>query len=78
MRPIRTGESSPWECVGIMFTFAMKVTLIHPVAASLIVRLNSPEQLDQALQAADVFYPAQRAFDASQAIFLEQGVVVAP
>ena len=56
----------------------MKVTLIHPVGASLIVRLNSPEQLDQALQAADIFYPVQLAFDASQAIFLEQGMVVGP
>ena len=60
------------------FTFVMKVTLIHPVGASLIVRLNSPEQLDQALQAADIFYPVQLAFDASQAIFLEQGMVVGP
>ena len=59
-------------------SFAVKFALIHPVVTSLIVGLNTPEQVDQVLDAADGSYPDRRAFDAAQAIFREHGVVEAP
>lgn len=59
-------------------SFAIKFALIHPVVTSLIVGLNSVEQVDQVLDAADGIYPDRGVFDAARDIFREHGTVVAP
>ena len=56
--------------------FAVKFALCHPVVTSLIVGLNSPEQVDQVLDAADGAYPPRRAFDSALEIFRVHGPVL--
>ena len=57
-------------------TFAIKFALTHGVVTSLIVGLNTPEQVDQVLDAADGNYPDRRAFDLALDIFRQHGMVV--
>ncbi|MBT5876917.1 MAG: hypothetical protein HOH43_26075 [Candidatus Latescibacteria bacterium] len=59
-------------------SFAIKFALIHPVVTSLIVGLNSVEQVDQVLDAADGIYPDRGVFYAAREIFRDHGAVVAP
>lgn len=55
--------------------FAIKFALIHPIVTSLIVGLNSPEQVDEILDAADGNYPDRQVFDRALAVFRHHGMV---
>lgn len=66
------------DAVDSWTTFAVKFALIHPVVSSLIIGLNTEEQVDQVLDAADGQYPDRRAFDLAQQIFREHGIVISP
>ncbi len=55
--------------------FAIKFALIHPIVSSLIVGLNTVEQVDEVLDAADGNYPDRRVYDRAQQIFRENGMV---
>ena len=59
-------------------SLAIRFALIHPVVTSLIVGLNSVEQVDQVLDAADGIYPDRGVFYAAREIFRNHGAVVAP
>ena len=50
-------------------TFPIKFALCHPVVTSLIVGLNSVDQVDQVIDSADGNYPDRRAFDRAKKIF---------
>ncbi len=56
-------------------TFAIKFSLCHPIVTSLIVGLNSVEQVDGVLNVADGDYPNRRVFDLAQEIFRREGPV---
>ena len=49
--------------------FAIKFALTHPIVTSLIVGLNTPEQVDEILDAANGDYPDRKVFDQALAIF---------
>jgi aryl-alcohol dehydrogenase-like predicted oxidoreductase len=55
--------------------FAIKFSLCHPVVTSLIVGLNSVEQVDGVLAAADGNYPDHSVFEKALAIFKKEGLV---
>ena len=55
--------------------FAIKFALIHPIVTSLIVGLNTPEQVDEVLDAVDGNYPDQEVFHKAQGIFRQHGMV---
>jgi aryl-alcohol dehydrogenase-like predicted oxidoreductase len=52
--------------------FAIKFSLCHPIVTSLIVGLNSVEQVDGVLDAADGDYPDRSAFDKALEIFRKE------
>ena len=53
--------------------FATQFALIHPIVTSLIVGLNTVEQVDEVLDAADGEYPDREVFDKALEIFNQQG-----
>lgn len=53
--------------------FAIKFALIHPLVTSLIVGLNSTEQVDEVLDAADGNYPEFSIFERIQRVYDEHG-----
>ena len=55
--------------------FAVKFALCHPVVTSLIVGLNSPEQVDGVIDAADGEYPDRTDFDRAWKLFHDRGPV---
>jgi len=55
--------------------FAIKFGLCHPIVASLIVGLNSIEQVDGVLDAADGDYPDLRVFNRALEVFRQKGLV---
>ena len=55
--------------------FAIKFALIHPIVTSLIVGLNTPEQVDGVLDAADGNYPDRNVFDKALNILRKDGMV---
>ena len=55
--------------------FAIKFALIHPIVTSLIVGLNTVEQVDEVLDAADGSYPDRNLYDKAQQVFRENGIV---
>lgn len=56
--------------------FAIKFALIHPIVTSLIVGLNTPEQVDEVLDAVDGNYPDQEVFHKALEIYRQHGMVV--
>jgi aryl-alcohol dehydrogenase-like predicted oxidoreductase len=61
--------------VGSLTAFAIKFALSHPVVTSLIVGLNTPEQVDEILAAADGDYPSRTVFDQALTIFRQHGAL---
>ncbi|MFP6647069.1 MAG: aldo/keto reductase [Candidatus Latescibacterota bacterium] len=61
--------------MGSLTAFATKFALSHPVVTSLIVGLNTPEQVDEILDAADGDYPARTVFDQTLTIFRHHGAL---
>ena len=57
--------------------FSIQFALCHPLVTSLIVGLNSPEQVDGVLDAADGNYPSRAVFDRVLEVFEENGPVPA-
>jgi len=55
--------------------FAIKFGLCHPIVTSLIVGLNTEEQVDGVLDAADGNYPDRSVFEQALAIYQEHGPV---
>ena len=64
-----SGEIDSWT------SFAVKFVLCHPVVTSLIVGLNTPEQVDGVLDAADGRYPDRSTFDRAWKLLQELGPV---
>ena len=56
--------------------FAIKFALSHPIVTSLIVSLNTPEQVDGVLDAADGNYPGEEVYEKVLGIFQKHGAVV--
>lgn len=56
--------------------FAIKFCLCHPIVTSLIVGLNSTQQVDRVFDAADGDYPPQRVFESAMEIFHNQGPII--
>lgn len=64
------------DAVGDSWTdFAIKFALAHPIVTSLIVGLNTPEQVDGVLEAADGNYPDPQVVQKAWAIYAAQGPV---
>ncbi len=61
--------------LGSLTAFAIKFALSHPIVSSLIVGLNTPEQVDEILDAADGDYPDRKVFDQALAIFRQHGAL---
>ena len=55
--------------------FAVKFSLCHPAVTSLIVGLNSIEQVDGVIDAANGEYPDRAIFDKALEIFQQEGIV---
>jgi aryl-alcohol dehydrogenase-like predicted oxidoreductase len=55
--------------------FAVKFALIHPLVTSLIVGLNTPEQVDQVIDAADGQYPDRDLWNKALDLFRQHGMV---
>jgi len=55
--------------------FAIKFSLCHPIVTSLIVGLNTEEQVDGVLDAADGNYPNHNTFKKALTIYLENGLI---
>ena len=58
--------------------FATQFCLAHPVVASLIVGLNTEEQVDQVIDAAEGPTPDRAVFDRLLALYDAQGALTAP
>ena len=52
--------------------FAIRFALCHPIVASLIVSLNTPQQVDGVLDAADGDYPDRSVFDRALEVYRAQ------
>jgi aryl-alcohol dehydrogenase-like predicted oxidoreductase len=61
--------------IGSWTAFATKFALIHPMVTSLIVGLNSVEQVDGVLDAADGNYPDRSLWDKALSVFQQHGMV---
>ncbi len=61
--------------IGSWTDFAIKFSLCHPTVTSLIVGLNSVDQVDGVLDAANGKYPDQAVFEKALRIFQQQGIV---
>ena len=72
---LETLQSALGEEVTSWTAFAVKFALCHPIVASLIVGLNTPEQVDGVLDAADGNYPDLKVFEKALEIFRVQGPV---
>ena len=70
-------SSTLWDAVDSWTAFAIKFALCHPIVTSLIVGLNSVEQVDSVLDAADGVYPERQVFDKALEIFRAQGPISA-
>ena len=55
--------------------FAVKFALIHPLVTSLIVGLNTPEQVDQVIDAANGQYPDRDLWNKALDLFRQHGMV---
>jgi aryl-alcohol dehydrogenase-like predicted oxidoreductase len=62
-------EMSSWT------DFAIKFSLCHPTVTSLIVGLNSVEQVDGVLDAVNGDYPDRTVFEKVLNIFQQEGIV---
>ncbi|MFT5089236.1 MAG: aryl-alcohol dehydrogenase-like predicted oxidoreductase [Candidatus Latescibacterota bacterium] len=71
LKPILGGTVDSWTA------FAIKFALCHPIVTSLIVGLNSVEQVDSVLDAADGVYPKREVFDKALEILQAHGPVEA-
>ena len=60
------GEIESWT------SFAVKFALCHPIVTSLILGMNSPEQVDGIIDAADGNYPDRSVFDKVFTLFRER------
>jgi aryl-alcohol dehydrogenase-like predicted oxidoreductase len=72
---LETLQSALGEEMTSPTAFAVKFALCHPIVASLIVGLNTPEQVDGVLDAADGNYPNLMAFEKALEIFRAHGPV---
>lgn len=63
------GEIESWT------EFAIKFALCHPVVTSLVVGLNTVEQVDQVVDAADGNYPGMKTFEKGLDLFSAHGPV---
>ena len=63
-----------WD-IGGWTRFAIQFALVHPIVTSLIVGLNTPEQVDEVLDAADGKYPDLKVFGKALEIFCRYGIV---
>ena len=70
-------SSTLGDAVDSWTAFAIKFALCHPIVTSLIVGLNSVEQVDSVLDAADGVYPERQVFDKALEIFRAQGPIPA-
>ncbi len=61
--------------IGSWTDFAIKFSLCHPTVTSLIVGLNSVEQVDGVIDAANGDYPDRAVFEKALAIFQQEGIV---
>jgi aryl-alcohol dehydrogenase-like predicted oxidoreductase len=61
--------------IGSWTDFAIKFSLCHPTVTSLIVGLNSIEQVDGVLDAVDGDYPDRAVFEKALSIFQQEGIV---
>lgn len=68
-------KSSLGDRVTSWTQFAVKFALCHPIVTSLIVGLNTPEQVDGVLDAADGNYPDRQVFEKALEIFQRHGPV---
>lgn len=65
------------DAVDSWTAFAIKFALCHPIVTSLIVGLNSVEQVDSVLDAADGVYPERQVFDKALEVFRTHGPIPA-
>ena len=72
---LRVIESESEVEINSWTEFAIKFALIHPIVTSLIVGLNTPEQVDGVLDAADGNYPDRKVFDRALDILRKHGMV---
>ena len=63
------------DVIGSWTDFAIKFSLCHPTVTSLIVGLNSVEQVDSVIDAANGDYPDRAIFDQALEIFQQEGIV---
>ena len=63
------------DVIGSWTQFAIKFALIHPIVTSLIVGLNTVEQVDNVLDVADGNYPDRSVFDKAFDVFRRCGLV---
>lgn len=70
-------RASLGDAVDSWTVFAIKFALCHPIVTSLIVGLNSTEQVDSVLDAADGVYPERAVFDKALEIFRAHGLIPA-
>ncbi len=61
--------------IGGWTRFAIQFALIHPIVTSLIVGLNTPEQVDEVLDAADGKYPDLKVFHQAMEVYRTHGMV---
>ena len=63
------------DVIGSWTDFAIKFSLCHPTVTSLIVGLNSVDQVDGVIDAANGEYPDRAVFEKALEIFQQEGVV---
>lgn len=63
------------DVIGSWTDFAIKFSLCHPTVTSLIVGLNSVEQVDGVIDAANGEYPDRAVFEKALEIFRQEGIV---
>ena len=63
------------DVIGSWTDFAVKFSLCHPTVTSLIVGLNSVEQVDGVIDAANGEYPDRAVFEKALEIFQQEGIV---
>ena len=56
--------------------FAIRFALIHPIVTSLIVGLNTPQQVDEVLDAAEGPFPSRVVFDQALRVFETHGMMI--
>lgn len=63
------------DVIGSWTDFAIKFSLCHPAVTSLIVGLNSVDQVDGVIDAANGEYPDRAVFEKALEIFQQEGIV---